>query len=125
MQAISKIKWKCHNDRIDTNGSPICVNPYNERIFDPPLLRLDGLKLGCDSCFEPAPDVVEPIVFKEWLNYIIIQVQDDDSPFVDYLQKMTTFVYDEYVGSIRIGESVKIHGNLGVPLKSYEGCCCF
>ena len=43
MQAIAKIKWKCTNDRIDANGSPVCANPYNERVFDPPLLRLDGL----------------------------------------------------------------------------------
>jgi DNA replicative helicase MCM subunit Mcm2 (Cdc46/Mcm family) len=122
MHAISKIKWKCTNDATDRNGNPYCSEPYNERIFDQPLLRLDGLKLYCNSCFRPAPDVVEANVLKEWINYIIIQVQDDDYSTLidDDLQKLVVLVYDEYVDSVHIGETIKLHGNIKVPLKSYD-----
>jgi len=47
-------------------------------------------------------------------------MQDSDSPSVDDLQKMTVLVYDEYVDHIRIGETIHIHGNVRVPLKSYD-----
>ena len=121
MHGILKIKWKCTNDATDGNGNLVCANPYSERTFDPPLLRLDGLKLHCRSCFKAAPDVGEANVLKEMINYIIIQIQDDDSPSInDDLQKMTTFVYDEDIDSVHIGESIKIHGNVKVPLKSYD-----
>lgn len=51
---------------------------------------------------------------------MIIQVQDSDSPSIDDLQKMTGFVYDEYAGHVHIGETIPIHGNVKVPLKSYD-----
>ena len=54
------------------------------------------------------------------MNYVIIQVQDSDSPSIDDLQKMTGFVYDEYAGHVHIGEAIHIHGNVKVPLKSYD-----
>jgi len=121
MHAIVNIKWKCSNDTTYENGNPLCHNPYNERTFDPPLLRLDGLKLKCSSCFKTAPDVGEANVRKEMLNYVIIQIQDDDSPVIDDdLQKMTSFVYDKDIDRVHIGESIKIHGNVKVPLKSYD-----
>jgi DNA replicative helicase MCM subunit Mcm2 (Cdc46/Mcm family) len=121
MHAIVNIKWKCSNDITYENGNPLCHNPYNERTFDPPLLRLDGLKLKCSSCFKAAPDVGEANVRKEMLNYVIIQIQDDDSPVIDDdLQKMTSFVYDKDIDRVHIGESIKIHGNVKVPLKSYD-----
>jgi DNA replicative helicase MCM subunit Mcm2 (Cdc46/Mcm family) len=122
MQSIMKVKWKCSNDATDGFGNAPCTNPYNERTFDPPLLRLDGLKLRCSSCFKAAPDVGEANVLKEMTNYVIIQIQDDyDSPSIDDdLQKMTTIVYDEDIDRVHIGESIKIHGNVKVPLKSYN-----
>ncbi|MGB6528919.1 MAG: hypothetical protein WBF33_12500 [Candidatus Nitrosopolaris sp.] len=51
MQAISIVKWECTNkDATDFQGNPVCSQPNNERVFDPPVLRLDGLKLCCTSC---------------------------------------------------------------------------
>jgi len=120
MQAISKISWKCSNEYADANESGDYHDPYNEKIFDTPLMRLDGLKLRCNSCLTQAPDIAEPTVRKEWLNYIIIQAQDDDSPIVDDLQKMTALVYDQDINKVHVGESIKIHGNVRVPLKSYD-----
>jgi hypothetical protein len=34
--------------------------------------------------------------------------------------KMTVLVYDEYVDRVHIGETVHIHANVKVPLKSYD-----
>jgi DNA replicative helicase MCM subunit Mcm2 (Cdc46/Mcm family) len=113
-QAITKVKWNCWN-----NGE--CANPYNERVFDSPLLRLDGSKLRCHSCFEPILDVDSPAVVKEWVNYVIIEIQDNDSPVIDDdLQKLTTIVFDKYIDNVRIGQTVEVCGNIRVPLKSHQ-----
>ncbi|MGA9150532.1 MAG: hypothetical protein WBZ36_08135, partial [Candidatus Nitrosopolaris sp.] len=121
MQAISSVKWECTNkNATDFHGNPVCSKPNNEIAFETPLVRLDGLKLRCSSCSGPAPDIAESNVQKEWVNYVIIQVQDSDSPSIDDLQKMTGFVYDEYAGHVHIGETIHIHGNVKVPLKSYD-----
>ena len=121
MQAISSVKWKCPNENVvDINGNSVCAKPNNERLFDPPVLRLDGLTLRCTSCSAIVRDIAESNVLKGWQNYVIIQIQDSDSPSIDDLQKMTVLVYDEYVDRIRIGETIHIHGNVRVPLKSYD-----
>jgi DNA replicative helicase MCM subunit Mcm2 (Cdc46/Mcm family) len=36
------------------------------------------------------------------------------------LQKITTLVFDQDIERVHIGESIKIHGNVKVPLRSYE-----
>ena len=95
MQAISSVKWECNNK--DATDYPVCSQPNNERVFDPPVLRLDGLKLCCTSCSAIVRDIAESNILKEWQNYVIIQVQDSDSPSIDDLQKMTALIYDEYV----------------------------
>jgi DNA replicative helicase MCM subunit Mcm2 (Cdc46/Mcm family) len=121
MQAISSIKWKCSNENVvDYNRNPVCDKPNNERLFDPPVLRIDGLTLRCTSCSAIVRDIAESNVLKEWQNYVIIQMQDSDSPSIDDLQKMTVLVYDEYVNRVHIGETIHIHGNVRVPLKSYD-----
>lgn len=109
MQAISSVKWECTNENAtDFYGNPVCSKPNNEIAFETPLVRLDGLKLRCSSCSTQAPDIAESNVQKEWVNYVIIQVQDSDSPSIDDLQKMTGFVYDEYAGHVHIGETIHI-----------------
>jgi len=131
MHAIIKLQWKCPaGDRFNENGNPYCDYPFNEVIFNPPLLRLDGLKLRCSSCSSIAPAINESTMLKEWINYVIIQVQDDydgddyngvtNTLASDELQKITTIVYDEYVDNVHIGESIKIYGRINVPLKSYD-----
>ena len=120
-QAITKVNWKCWNNALNDNGDRKCANPYNEKVFDPPLLRLDGSKLYCHSCFEPILDVDSPAVLKEWVNYVIIEVQDNDSPVIDDdLQKLTTIVFDKYIDNVHIGQTVEVCGNIRVPLKSYQ-----
>src|SRR5215469_16900238 len=93
MQAICSVMWKCSNENVvDINGNSVCAKPNNERLFDPPVLRLDGLTLRCTSCSAIVHDIAESNVLKGWQNYVIIQMQDSDSPSVDDLQKMTVFV---------------------------------
>jgi DNA replicative helicase MCM subunit Mcm2 (Cdc46/Mcm family) len=121
MQAISSVNWKCSNESVvDINGNSVCAKPNNERLFDPPVLRLDGLTLRCTSCSAIVRDIAESNILKGWQNYVIIQMQDSDSPSIDDLQKMTVLVYDEDVDRVRIGETIHVYGNVRVPLKSYD-----